>query len=68
MWRPSSYHLTNNHLTTIQYPALSIEHRASSIRNPTLAHFLPSRGSGTAGRHFSSLLTNEHPRKKIYIL
>ncbi len=29
-----------------------------SIENPTLVHFLPSRGSGTAGRHFSSLLTN----------
>ncbi len=26
-----------------------------SIENPTLAHFLPSRGSGTAGRHFSPL-------------
>ncbi len=30
----------------------------TSIENPTLAHFLPSRGSGTAGRHFSSLFTN----------
>ncbi len=25
----------------------------TSIENPTLAHFLPSRGSGTAGSHFS---------------
>ncbi len=32
----------------------------TSIENPTLAHFLPSRGSGTAGRHFSSLFTPSH--------
>ena len=31
-----------------------------SFENLTLAHFLPSRGSGTAGRHFSSLFTLSH--------
>ncbi len=44
-----------------------------SIENPTLsaaadlAHFLPSRGSCTAGRHFSSLFTNLPAYKALYL-
>jgi len=40
-----------------ELPIMSIENQTLSAA-ADLAHFLPRRGSGTAGRHFSSLFTN----------